>query len=216
MVSGLLNFAKTVFFNFRYLPFKQAVHLPIQVTLNLKKIKIKRGQIILKKYWRKSVRLGCHGSIGLQEFSGGIYLSQNSKLIFHGSARIGQGTVLRCDENAVIEIGEGFYCNKNCFFKCTDKIVFGDRCIVGWNVQINTINGHRIWEDGIEKKDNGSIIIGDHVWLTSNVIITKGVTVSEESVVAQGAVLTSVFLKKHVLIGGVPAKVIKENISWTR
>ena len=52
------------------------------------------------------------------------------------------------------------------------------------------------------------------MWITSNVIITKNVTVSEDSVVAQGAVLTSIFKKKHVLIGGVPAKIIKENIYW--
>ena len=214
MVTNVFNFVKTVFFNFRYLPFKQAIHLPIQVTLNLRNIQLKRGQIVLKKYWRKCVRIDCGGCLGLQEFSGGIYMSPNSKLIFHGSAKLGKGTVLRCDENAIIEIGEGFFCNKNCFFRCNDKIVFGDRCIVGWNVQINTTNGHRIWTEDKESKDSGPVFIGNHVWITSNVIITKNVTVSEDSVVAQGAVLTSIFKKKHVLIGGVPAKIIKENIYW--
>jgi acetyltransferase-like isoleucine patch superfamily enzyme len=46
-----------------------------------------------------------------------------------------------------------------------------------------------------------------------NVTILKGVTIESAAVVAAGAVVTT-NVPKNALVGGVPARVIKENISW--
>lgn len=43
----ILNLIYTVFFNFRYLPLRQAIYLPIYVTTNLRDVKLRRGQIII-------------------------------------------------------------------------------------------------------------------------------------------------------------------------
>ena len=44
-------------------------------------------------------------------------------------------------------------------------------------------------------------------------VILKGVTIGDGSIVAAGAVVTKDVPAK-TLVGGVPAKVIKENIEW--
>ena len=44
--------------------------------------------------------------------------------------------------------------------------------------------------------------------------VLKGVCIKKNSVVAYGALLTNTIDKENVLYGGVPAKMIKENISW--
>lgn len=213
---NIFNWIKTIYFNFRYLPFRQAVYLPIWITTNFKVMKLKRGQIVLDFPYRKNFFLGDCGSVGLQEMKGGIYMEEDAKLILNAMCVIGQGTTLRCDKNAVIELGRNFYCNKNCHLRSAEKIKIGDECSLGWNVQINTDDGHAILHDGKEVGRIGSIEIGNHVWVTSNTIVTKNVKIADGCIVAQGAVVTKSITELKSLIAGIPAKVIKDNIAWAK
>ena len=114
------------------------------------------------------------------------------------------------------QLGKNFYCNKNCHIRSAERIKIGDECSLGWNVQINTDDGHSILHDGKAVKPVGSIDIGNHVWLTSNTIVTKNVKISDGCIVAQGAVVAKSISAPKVLVGGVPAKVIKSNIAWSK
>lgn len=210
----ILNFIKSLYFNFRYLPFRQAVYMPVWITTNFRIHGLKRGQLILHQPYRKSVFLGDCGSPGLQEMKGCIYMSKDSKLIFQGFTVISQGTVFRLDKDAKIELGDKFYCNKNCFFRSSDIIKFGNHCAVGWNVQINTNDGHEVYYDDKICVNHGNIIIGENVWLTSNSIVCKNTSIADGCILAQGAVLTKKITDKNSLIGGVPAKVIKKGVRW--
>ena len=127
---NIFNFIKSLYFNFRYLPFKQAVYMPVWITTNFHVHGLKRGQLILHQPYRKSVFLGDCGSPGLQEMKGGLYFTHNTKLILHGFTVISQGSVLRMDEGASIELGKDFYCNKNCYFRASKNIAFGDVIVV--------------------------------------------------------------------------------------
>ncbi len=57
------------------------------------------------------------------------------------------------------------------------------------------------------------IVIGDHVWVGMNVTILKGVTIGTGAIIAAGSVVTH-DVPEHTLVGGVPAKVIKTEVSW--
>ena len=210
----LIDLIKSIYVNFRYLPLCQAIYLPIWITNNFKIRKLKRGQIILDVPNRKSIILGDGGSPALQEFHGGLFLDRGAKLICHGFTVISQGTVFRLDKDAKIELGDKFYCNKNCFFRSSDIIKFGDHCAVGWNVQINTNDGHEVYYDDKICVNHGNIFIGENVWLTSNTIVCKNTSIADGCILAQGAVLTKKITDKNSLIGGVPAKVIKKGVRW--
>jgi maltose O-acetyltransferase len=54
----------------------------------------------------------------------------------------------------------------------------------------------------------GDIIIGDDVWIGMDCTILGGVSIGNGSVVAAGSVVTK-SIPDNVLVGGVPAKVIK-------
>ena len=190
--------------------------MPIWITTNFKVMKLKRGQIILNYPYRKNFFFGDCGSVGLQEMQGGIYMEEGAMLKLNAMCVIGQGTTLRCDKNAVIELGKNFYCNKNCHIRSAERIKIGDECSLGWNVQINTDDGHSILHDGKAVKPVGSIDIGNHVWLTSNTIVTKNVKISDGCIVAQVSVVAKSISAPKVLVGGVPAKVIKSNIAWSK
>lgn len=55
-----------------------------------------------------------------------------------------------------------------------------------------------------------SIEIGDHCWLGANVVITPGVILGPHTVVGANAVVTKSFPKGWCVLGGIPAKKIKD------
>lgn len=57
------------------------------------------------------------------------------------------------------------------------------------------------------------ITICDNVWIGTGAMILKGVTIGEGAVVAAGAIVTK-DVPQRCLVGGVPAKVIRENVEW--
>ncbi len=190
--------------------------MPFWIGTNLKELRLKRGQIILSNPRHRSIIIGEGKSPGMQSFNAGILIGEGGKIVFKGNTVISQGTVLRCDRNAVLEFGDSFYCNCNCYFRSTTSIVFGDECSLGWNVTLNTCDGHPIWHNGVLTDIEGPIEVGSNVWLTPHCSINKNVTIANHCVVAQGAIITKPFNEEHCLIGGIPAKVISTNINWRK
>lgn len=154
------------------------------------------------------------GSPGIQHFDSVILIAPGGELRIEGSAIIAEGTTLRCDRGATISLSNKFYCNCNCFFRSNNSISFGEDCALGWNVQINTTDGHPVYHHGIPSEKSKPVSIGRHVWITSNVIISKGASIADGSIVAQGAVVNKSFAESNALLGGVPAKQISDNIEW--
>lgn len=64
---------------------------------------------------------------------------------------------------------------------------------------------------------SSDIVIGNHVWIGIRSTILKGSIIPSESVVAaQSMVTSSLKASEHSLIGGIPAKMLKTDISWDR
>ena len=61
--------------------------------------------------------------------------------------------------------------------------------------------------------DDKDVIIEGDSWLGINVTILKGVTIGRGSIIASGAVLNK-SCPPYSIVGGVPAKVIRENVKW--
>lgn len=55
------------------------------------------------------------------------------------------------------------------------------------------------------------------MWIAAKVDILKGTYVSDDSIVAYGTLLTgNQFTKRNCIIGGSPARIIKENVAWKK
>lgn len=67
--------------------------------------------------------------------------------------------------------------------------------------------------DGNGNQISESAQIRNHVWIGTNVNVLKGVTIGDGAVIAARAVVNH-DIPPNVLAGGVPAKVIKENVGW--
>ena len=214
MISTLGILLRSLYFCIKYLPLNQAIHLPILVTSNLKEIKMKKGQLVLKKVQFKQVVIGYGKSPGKQASYSGLLLGDGGQIIFMGKASISQGVVLRCDKNASIVFGDTFYCNCNCFIRSTSEIHFGNNCLLGWGITINTTDGHKLWRNGNEREVEGPIIVGEHVWIASDCTLGKNVLIADGCVIAQKSLVTKAFSTPHCLIGGIPAKILSTNVDW--
>ena len=110
--------------------------------------------------------------------------------------------------DATLILKSGFI-NYNCEICCAERIEIGERVAIATNVTIRDNDSHII--DG--KKGSAPVIIGNHVWIGTKAIILKGVKIGDGAVIAAGAVVTKDVPAK-CLAAGVPAKIVKENISW--
>jgi acetyltransferase-like isoleucine patch superfamily enzyme len=84
------------------------------------------------------------------------------------------------------------------------------------------ILGERSWIAGIESQfwthgagaQNRTIKIGNDCYIGSAVRFAPNTSIANNSLVALGSVVSDQFQKENVLIGGVPARVLKENYNW--
>ena len=96
-----------------------------------------------------------------------------------------------------------------------DRVEIGRKVYVSENVSIHDSDNHTLMYDGkITTNISAPIVIEDNVWIGMNVTILKGVHIGTGAVIAAGAVVTK-DVPAGCLAAGVPAKVIRENISWS-
>jgi acetyltransferase-like isoleucine patch superfamily enzyme len=131
-------------------------------------------------------------------------------LIKLDGATIGRGVKLSVGRDAKLEIGDKSYITDGSQILAQNSIVIGKNCAISFGVTIMDDDGHGI---GLPPY-SAPIIIEDEVWIGCNVTILKGVTIGKGSVVAAGAVVTK-SCPPHSLLAGVPARVIKQEVTWT-
>lgn len=64
----------------------------------------------------------------------------------------------------------------------------------------------------VDINKNYHIIIGNDVWIASNVLLLEGITIGNGAVIAAGAVVTK-DIPPYAIVGGVPAKLIRYRFS---
>lgn len=124
-----------------------------------------------------------------------IQKSNDSQLVIASGIFIGSAKFLIEEPKTYIKIG------KNCMFSD--------------NIMLRNSDGHPIYDkQGILLNRAKGIVIGNHVWLGCNTTILKNVVLADDIIVGAGSVVTKSFDKTGVILAGVPAKVVKEDVSW--
>ena len=125
---------------------------------------------------------------------------------------------IRVEYGENITFGKDFYMNFDCMLLDVAPIEIGDSVMFGPRVIVATPMHPLLAEERIiQQYPNGyynieyakKIVIGNNVWVASNVTICGGVTIGDNAIIASGAVVTK-DVPPNVLVGGVPAKVIRE------
>jgi acetyltransferase-like isoleucine patch superfamily enzyme len=152
--------------------------------------------------------------VGFIDKKDATILNIRGKMLIHGNVSIGRGCRLDICPKGSVEIG-----NNTCFTAMTkliisNKLLIGENCMISWDCQILDNDFHEIIYENKKNNINNNIVIGNHVWIGSRVSIYKGATIPDDCVIASNSVVKTNFTQKNVLIGGNPARVIKENVNW--
>lgn len=113
-----------------------------------------------------------------------------------------------------IYFDDGVWANNNLIIICEGEGVYiGKDTLIGTNVEIYDSDFHQINPSGRKcgKAKTARVSIGNNVWLGSNVKILKGVTIGDNSIIANSSVVTK-SIPENVIAGGVPAKIKKYEI----
>ncbi len=97
-------------------------------------------------------------------------------------------------------------------------IKVGSGCLFANNVDLTTTDNHMIYDidSQVVLNPGGDIKIGNHVWICEGVKILNNTTISSNSVVATKSLVTRKIEEENVVVGGIPARVIKRNCNWSR
>lgn len=113
-------------------------------------------------------------------------------------------------ENAKIKIGNSVHTNNNIFICAMEDISIGNHTRIGQNVCIMDFEAHGT--DPLQRSkvgEIGTVEIAENVWIGNNVTILKNSKIGNNTIIATGAVVNGSF-PANVIIGGIPAKIIKE------
>lgn len=103
--------------------------------------------------------------------------------------------------------------NNDTYIECESSITIGNDVGIGRNVTIRDSDGHDHGDVSGDRERCLPVVIGNSVWIGSYAIIQRGVHIGDGAIVAAGAVVTKDVPSK-CLVGGVPARVLKENVYW--
>lgn len=143
-----------------------------------------------------------------------LRLEKGASLEVQGDFSFAHGCDICAFENARIELGKNSYLNEGCEIRCKQSVTIGDNTAIARRVMILDTDAHTLLsENGRKNIVTAPVKIGNNVWIGTGCIVLKGVTIGDGAVIAAGAVIHK-NIPPHCLAGGVPAKVIKENIEW--
>lgn len=141
-----------------------------------------------------------------------LWLGENSCLESRGFTMYEGASIVILDGGR-LTLGRGSYMNSS-LIQCAKSISIGDNCAIAGDVLIQDTDFHPIIDEiGKEKEYSRPVTIGNKVWICAKAIILKGVTVGDGAIIAAGAVVTK-DVPPYSLVGGNPARVIKENVRW--
>jgi len=157
-------------------------------------------------------------------FDGGVYNPQkescvisltDSVLEVHGNVTLFPGVVI-LGINGKIVIKNNTVINGGAQIISLKGIQIGEDCLFAQGAIIRDNDGHKL-----DTGNNASldltckeVSIGNHCWIGQRTMILKGVIIEDNAIIAGGSVVTK-SVKKGSIVAGVPAKVIKENATWS-
>lgn len=193
-------------------------------TLFKRVVMLCRGMI----FTRKKIYLGKNCTITNKtniQFGKNVTIESNSvidgfaknKIIFGDGVKIGSFSKLLSTSHLAtfgvgMKIGNNSAVGDFTHFGATGGLEIGNDVIMGSYVSFHSENHNfsdsstLIREQGVNSK---GIKIGNNIWVGAKVTFLDGCQVGDNSIVAAGAVVNGVF-PSNSLIGGVPAKLIKQ------
>jgi len=210
-----VSWITTLYFNFHYLPFKQAIKLPI-LLFKAKLLKC-LGEVIIESDVLKTgmIRLGDYG-VSLYPNKGIVWENHGGKVIFRGRCDIGNSSAISIGPTGYCVFGSNFKATTS--FKLTSycHVEFGEKVLIAWDVIVMDSSFHRLKDrsGNFTSKGYAPIVIGNNNWITTRCMILSGTKTPDYCSIGAGSILNKDYthFPTHVLIAGNPVDVKAKNV----
>ena len=167
-----------------------------------------RGRALTKKCEHHGRRTSVVGKIKLIKQNGRIHIGNYCKMY----SGVKLSVVGNDGDVPTLTLGDRVAIGDRTEIHCGKEITIGSGTLISWDCVIIDRDYHKLGDEG--KAENKSpIVIGNNVWIGCRCLIMKGVTIGDGAVVAAGSVVTK-DVPAGALVGGNPARVLKENVVW--
>lgn len=206
---------KSVYFNLKYLPLKDAIKLPFLISRNVFLLETNGTIKIDAPIKTGMIQIG-YGKVGIFDMKRSRSIWEVSgKVTFKGKAKIGHGAKISVGKDAHLELGNNFIVSAESEIVAKKNIQFGDNVMIAWDCLIMDSDLHKIY-DKTGKLVNfpEPIIIGQKVWIGCRNVILKGSKISDGSIIGANSFLSKDISDKSGIFVGNPIKLIKEDVTW--
>lgn len=200
---------KSIFFNFKYLPFSQAIKLPI-LLYKPHFIKLK-GNVEIQNDCIRFGMIKMGDLINTCNPNNGISFDIDGSLIFKGNAVFANDSYIMIRDNGTVLLGENL--DANCKIKCANSIEIGNNTVIAYETMIMDSDWHALTDvvTGKLLKKTSFVKIGNNNFISYRCIINRGTTTPDFCTVTACSTLNKKYdFEPYSLIGGNPCKLIDE------
>lgn len=145
---------------------------------------------------------------------------RNCRIVIGGGKTVISNTSFCCeDDGSTIVIGTNFTMEGGEIAAIEGcKVEIGNDCMFSAGIDIRNGDSHVMLsvENGKRLNESRNIHIGNHVWLTRRVSVLKGANIADGSIVGHSSVVTGKCPVAQSVYAGIPARLVKSGISWSR
>lgn len=207
-----VNIIKTIYINYRCLPYSQAKCLPI-VVYGSPKFHSLRGKIVFS----------CDIKKGLLEINKTLIYAPNlqtvptqlvidGEWVIKGCVEIGKGSKILINAGASIIMGDKVKVSDMCNIVCYKKIHISEAVRITHRCQVVDTNNHFVADlnTKIIHDCKRPIHIGKYVWIGNTTTVSAGAVIPDNCIVASNSLINKNYgnTPEFTLFGGIPAKPI--------
>ena len=211
-----VNWIKTYYFNYKKFPFSIAKKLPVFFYGRAKFSSIKGDFIIDAPTKRAMIGFGQRYEL-VSRSKKTAQIVMNGTFVFKGHVQFGIDYFIFIADKAYCEFGHLASMASSGKIICKEKIVLGDYARIGSEAQLIDTNFHQMinTETGEKYLMNAPIHIGNYNFISNRVTILQKTKTPDNCTIASNTLCNKDYTKfgENILIGGIPAKLLKENIS---
>jgi acetyltransferase-like isoleucine patch superfamily enzyme len=211
-----VNWIKTIYFNLKMFPFSTAKKLPVFLYGKVR-LQDLTGRIeILAPL--KTGMIGFGQPYELNSVEKGIAeIVLRGTIVFNGHVQFGKDYFIYVAHNAYAEFGHMASLASSGKIICTEKIVLGDYARIGSESQLIDTNFHQMTDSQTGEKFpiSAPITIGNQNYISNRVSIMQNTHTPDNCTIASNTLCNKNYRNwgQNILIGGLPAKLLKENIT---
>ncbi len=210
-----LAFPRSLWLNFRLLPFRQACRLPLLVSHRTRLYNLS-GRLVLHPAQLRVglVKIGFNTCQQTDFRHHRTLLNLRGTLHILGECAIGAGSSIEVSETGTLSLGPDFNLGPSSLIVCNHAITFGPHVQTSWCCTLMDTDQHALFgPDGNRCNPDRPIVFADHVWLGCHVVVTKGTSLPSHTTVGAMSCLHGTFDEAHTILAGNPAKVVRRGIT---